>query len=248
MIKKSINNAFFFKKYGFCLYYNKEIKRNISLIKKNFTNNFKSRFKSSQNRNLNIIKRFNGEISINKIFFDKNLLNFIKKLGVKYPVQTGPVVTHYSSNDKTSKSYGLGLHQDWPSMCTSINGVVIWFNINNYNHQHKNNLGLQLYKNFKKNYLFKTLKSKSDINFIPEDIIEKNNLIDCNPKNEVLIMSTFCVHRTIKNKNLKKKYWRLGISTRFDDLKCKKWNRNNYVSAYSTSVNRDLYKKFFYSL
>ncbi len=56
-------------------------------------------------------------------------------------------------------------------------------------------------------------------------------------------MSSFLIHRSYINKKLDGKFWRLGISTRYDDLNCKFWKSNDFISAYKNDVDRSLFKK-----
>jgi hypothetical protein len=56
-------------------------------------------------------------------------------------------------------------------------------------------------------------------------------------------MSLFLPHRTLINHSASAQLWRLGLSTRFNDITCKIWKKNRYQSAYSTQVDRNLYKK-----
>ena len=81
-----------------------------------------------------------------------------------------------------------------------------------------------------------------DFRKIKKNFLDKKKTIKIYPENEVLIMSSFLPHRTTVDYRSHKSYWRLGISTRYDDLKCKIWKKNNFISAYSTVVDRKLIK------
>lgn len=228
-----------FEKYGYCFYSSDDIKKKLEKLEKNFEQNYKKKFKKNNiKNNLNLIKRFAGDPSVISICFDTDLLKFLKKIKL-LPVQTGPIVTHYTSNDGISNSFGLPYHQDFPSMATSIKGCIVWFNINNF--KNKNVHGLEIIPcNEKKIYNGKL--NQNGTFEITNKFLRKRKSIKIFPTKEILIMSTFLPHRTFVNKKMSSDYWRLGLSVRFDDLNCKFWRSNNFISAYNTSVNRNLFK------
>ena len=51
---------------------------------------------------------------------------------------------------------------------------------------------------------------------------------------EILVMSTFLMHKTMRNKKINPKFWRLGISIRVDDFSDVFW-KNNYYCSYEFS-------------
>ena len=202
---------------GYCLFKSKEISKKIIKCKKNYNLNYKSFFsKSNIAKNLNLLKRFAGDMSVYDILYDKRLLEFLNFLNLKYPVQTGPILSHYVSTNSISKSFGLPFHQDYTSMCTSLNGCIVWFNINNF--KKKKIHGIEIFPYNKKKIIKGKVNNKGvlKINFL-----DKKKTIKIYPENEVLIMSSFLPHRTIIDYTSPKSYWRLGISTRYDDL----WHR-----------------------
>lgn len=227
-----------FLKDGYCLFGSREISQKIITCKKNFNKNYKNFFnKSNRFKNLNLLKRFSGDISVYNVLYDPKLLKFLNSLSLKYPVQTGPILTHYVSTNYISKSFGQPFHQDYTSMCTSLNGCILWFNINNFNK--KKIHGVEIFPYNKK----KVIKGKfNKTGVLKINILNKKKTIKIYPENEVLIMSSFLPHKTTIDYKSSKSFWRLGVSTRFDDLKCKTWKKNNFISAYSTVVDRNLIK------
>lgn len=55
---------------------------------------------------------------------------------------------------------------------------------------------------------------------------------------QVLFMSPFLVHRTRTSPSSD---WKLSLSCRFDDFDCREWERRSFVSAYRTTVDRQVY-------
>lgn len=231
-----------YKKFGYCFYSNLEIKKKIINCKKKFLNNYIKLYKnSSRKKKLNIIKIFSGDPSISEVLHDKNLLDFLKKLKVDVPTQTSPIITHYTSKDNISKSFGLPFHQDYTSMASSLDSVIVWFNINNYSN--KKIHGIKVAKYNKKKIIKGRLNKKKGVYEIPEKSLNKNLFEVVFPLYEVLVMSTFLPHSTYIDHGANKNFWRLGLSTRYDNLNCSFWNKNEYISAYKNIVDRKLIKK-----
>ena len=234
-------NILTYKENGFCFFSNTNIEKKIATCKKIFEKYYLKNLKYSKIKTkINLIKRFTGDPSIQSIFYDYDLQEFIKKLGIKHPIQTGPVVSHYTSKDKISNSKGLPLHQDFPSVSTSPVGCIDFFNINNFKTQKIH--GLEVCPTKEKKILPITLNSKG-IAEISEKYLRNKKFIKLYPRNKLLIMSLFLPHRTLINHSASAQLWRLGLSTRFNDITCKIWKKNRYQSAYSNQVDRNLYKK-----
>lgn len=241
MTKLYKNNIKFFHKYGFCIYSSPNIEKKIKFCKKNYQKFYLKKFVNKNDRRTkNICKNFSRDLSIADIYSDKKFINFLKKINISKPIRTSPFFTHLITYNKISKSQFLPFHQDWPSLATSMDGVVAWFNFSN---EKNNNLnGLEFVSTFKK----RILKGKVKNNYytISESELKNMETIKILPKNGILIFSTFLPHRTIPLiKKGNKNFWRMGISTRFDNLNCKFWNKNHFVNAYSNFVARNIYKK-----
>tara|TARA_A100001011_G_C14202973_1_gene796512 strand:+ start:589 stop:1308 length:720 start_codon:yes stop_codon:yes gene_type:complete len=236
---KSIKYNFFEK--GYVRISSKGIKSDLIEIKKIFKNKFLKKFNTKlHNNNLNLITRFAGEPLIYKIINSAKLKKTINLLGIKEPVLTGPIVTHYTSNNDTSRSHGLDYHYDWNSMATSTKGIIVWFNINNF--IKNNQFGLEV---LEKSHNYFSNNSKNLFKNINLDKMKNTfKKINLSVDDELLIMSTFLMHKTVRNNKINPNYWRLGISIRVDDLSDSIWKKNNYCSAYGNSVDRELYKKY----
>ena len=234
-----INNSKFFNNFGYCLFRSKSLKKKIKICKKIFLRDYVNNFAHlKREAKLSLIKKFSGEPSVVDIFYSKDLHKFLKKLEIDHIVQTGPIVTHYSSNNSISKSFGLPFHQDFPSMCTSLNGLIVWFNFNNQGK--RKNLGIEVSTINQKKLIKGKISKKGTYEISEKDLLnEKFQTFFLN--NDLLIMSSFTPHRTFIRNKMNKSDWRLGLSTRFDDLNCKFWKNNEFKSAYSNFVDRKLY-------
>ena len=206
------------------------------ILRERFLSRHASRFKSDPTRNRNIIKLFAEDIDVKRFFcgsnFDEILRNY---LGIKEPIQTGPIVTHYTANDLTGGNYGLPYHQDWPSMGTSSKGVIAWTSITDATIDAP---GLSILPGSHLNGLWPG--EQTDTGYVlSEQKFDSALDVEVNT-GQILLMSPYLVHKTRMASSGGK--WKLSLSCRFDDLACPAWNQRNYISAYRTVVDRSTYK------
>ena len=165
------------------------------------------------------------------------MIDLYKEVGLSNPILSGPCVTHYTSNNLIGNSFGLPYHQDYPSMASSINSIIIWFNLYDSSpDEHSievvtgsHNQGIISGKHTSYGYVVNETKYP-------------NSKILTIPSGSILVMSSFLLHRTHINNttNLHK----MSLSKRIDDLNCVVWKRNKYINAYSTEVDRKLFEKY----
>ena len=61
-------------------------------------------------------------------------------------------------------------------------------------------------------------------------------------KGQSLFMSAWLAHKTYVNERCSPHDFKLSLSLRFDDLEEDSWSQRDFVCAYETSVNRELWK------
>ena len=201
-----------------------------------FLSRFLPRFESDPIRNRNIIKLFAEELNVKRFFCGLDIDGILRdNLGMVEPVQTGPIVTHYTANDLTGGNYGLPYHQDWPSMGTSTKGVIAWVSITD---SKQDSAGVTVVPG---SQLFGLWPGEqTDMGYVVhKQAFDK--ALDVEVRlGQILLMSPWLVHKTRYAKS--GSGWKLSLSCRFDDVNCPEWNRRNYISAYRTSVDRRAYK------
>lgn len=206
------------------------------MLRDRFLSSYVSRFKTDPARNRNIIKLFAEDIDVKRFFCGLELNETLRNyLEMKEPVQTGPIVTHYTANDLTGGNYGLPYHQDWPSMGTSSKGVIAWTPVTDAT---LDKPGLSILPG---SHLTGLLPGEqTDIGYV---LTEQNfdNVLDIEVyAGQVLLMSPYLVHKT--RLATSEGEWKISLSCRFDDLSCPEWDQRDYISAYRTVVNRSAYK------
>jgi len=154
----------------------------------------------------NIIKLFNehedifkncgkliqtGLIPLYQLASDSELISYIKELGVKFPnMCTRPVL--FFNHPKLAKEevyYKTPNHQDWPSMESSLNSLVIWVPLVNVN---KENGSIIIYPGSHKNGVlpFKTNGGFAQVEYKGESIQPELEVGD------IVIFSTMLVHKS----------------------------------------------------
>lgn len=223
-----------FKKYGYCVL---DVGfKNIDSIAKLFEAEYRAKFKEDIKFNRNLLKCFANEPIIRRLFLRDELFQILKSLEIRHPLYTGPIVTHYTSLDQTGGGYGLDLHQDWPSMATSDNGVICWIslfdtNINTHgitvvpgSHAGGSLPGVQTELGYVVHEKFSGIKKNLEIK-----------------KGSFLLMHPWLVHATYVNQSCDIDSYKLSISTRFDDFECAQWEKRGFRNAYSAYVDRKMW-------
>lgn len=231
---KIVSGDFF--KQGFAVVETRAGRAQMRMLRERFSSRYTPRFQNDPVRNRNIIKLFAEDIDVKRFFCGPDFDEIFKDyLSMAEPVQTGPVVTHYTANDLTGGNYGLPYHQDWPSMGTSAKGVIAWVSITDAKADAP---GLTILPCSHLSGLWPG--EQTDTGYVLSEQAFDNALDVEVDAGQILLMSPYLVHKT---RMPTKDTWKLSLSCRFDDLSCQQWNRRNYVSAYRTTVDRSTYEK-----
>lgn len=219
--------------YGYCIVDNSA--SDISNIANLFENEYISKFTNQENFNRNLLKCFVNEPLVKKLFLEKILHETLRNLQIEHPIFTGPIVSHYTSHNLTGKGFGLKLHQDWPSMATSDNGVICWVSLSDIN---ENTHGITVIPGSHVNGCQPGEQTNSG--YIVEDNF-KNKINLGIKKGSYLLMHPWLVHATYVNPECKNFEFKLSISARFDDFKCAQWANRSYRCAYTQIVDREMW-------
>ncbi|MFN3237965.1 MAG: phytanoyl-CoA dioxygenase family protein [Pseudomonadales bacterium] len=199
------------------------------------------RFDDSVTHNRSLVKALAGDIIVNRLFFSDTVTACLHELGLKAPVQLGPVATHYTSNNKTGNEYGLALHQDYPSMASSLNSIVIWISLFEAG-QHAHSM--EVFPGSHSSGLLPGKQTETGYIIDPEvtDSLGVTKIIDTS-EGEMVMFSPFLAHKTYVNSECGHEAYKLSLSTRFSDIADAHWEENEFCNAYQTVVDRSLYKK-----
>ena len=226
-----------YDKDGYSILRNKKLSLEIKNIKEEFKF-FHSKFDKDASKNRNILKRFSDTFKVSNIFSNEIMYLILKTfINIKNPIFCGPVVSHYTSNDKTGSSYGLPFHQDYPSMASSKNSCIIWFCLEDCSTK---NHSIAVIPGLHKNGLLPGDQNDGGyvLNLLEKDK-EKEKILDI-IAGDILIMSSFLPHKTYVNKMTKN--FKLSFSRRIDDFENQDWAHRKFVNAYKTIVDRQLFR------
>ena len=224
-----------YKRDGFQILSLPKIIDDVAALKSDFQHRYFDRFSKDPELNRNIIKRFADCPGVSRIFDNVELLERISEAaGIDSPVFCGPIVTHYTSDDLTGSSYALPFHQDYPSMASSKNSVIVWTSITPSGPETH---GVEICKSEDP---FKLVDgSQTDHGYVvhKQEYHHSELVIPSISPGEVLIMSPYLIHRTYLNENFAG--WKLSLSRRLDDFDDQSWATKKYGNAYLNIVDRN---------
>ncbi|WP_244491193.1 phytanoyl-CoA dioxygenase family protein [Paramesorhizobium deserti] len=221
---------------GFVIVKLQSLIQQTTVLREQFEASFQRRFTDDVNRNRNLLKRFAELPGTARLFLHPDIEIMVRELGVVEPVFCGPIVTHYTSHDVTGNSFGLPFHQDWPSMGSSRNSMVVWFSLTDAGAD---------------SHSLVVLPGRHMEGLLPGRHTERGYVLDPIDKvgeilqiraGEMLIMSAFLPHKTFVNPHYEG--WKMSLSRRFDDLSNREWADRGFANAYGTSVDRELYRSW----
>lgn len=187
-------------------------------------------------RNRTVIKRFGDSFEVARIFASPQFEAVCQSVGVKRPVFCGPTVTHYTSTNETGNAFGLPFHQDWPSMASADNALILWTSITDCGPASH---GMEVVPGSHRQGLLPGLVEAHGYVLVDQEFTGQHVLET--KLGDVVLMSPFLAHRTFVNPAYRG--WKLSLSRRVDDLECPAWKRRGYRNAYSTNVDRALYQQ-----
>jgi hypothetical protein len=228
---------YFFQKNGFVVARSEKIRKLVTKLKLEFESSFQCLFGNDSKANRNLIRRFADSVLASRLFASSELIGLAQQIGLRYPIFCGPPVSHYTHYDHTGNSYGLPWHQDFPSMASSSNSIIVWVSINDCSSQtHSIEVAPELHRNG----ILPGVQSESGY-ILSEQAFPNSHILSI-PAGDILLFSPFLPHRTFVNPNSKS--YKLSLSRRFDDLSCKEWHKKGFDNAYRVTVDRSLYTKF----
>ena len=163
----------------------------------NFNENLKTLFKNHFQVFIDCGKQIQHLISLHKLSLDDKILTLINTLGLEKPnISTRPVLYFNHSDLAKEKSYHtVDAHQDWRSMQSSLDSLVIWIPLMNID---KSLGALQI---IPKSHLFglKTNEVVNGFGMVDSDIYD-NQFIDVEVnQGDILVFSSFLIHRSGNN-------------------------------------------------
>jgi hypothetical protein len=180
------------------------------------------------------------KLDIYQLLHDPRITGFLfDKFGWRDIFVSGGQVAHIMAHElKIPEGYfGLGAHQDFPSVQGSLDGVVVWLPLVRVD---RDNFPLELIPGSHKCGLLPTVDSGSaSWGLRPEQYHEEDFIPAEVDVGDVVFMSMFAVHRSSHNGTPGQ--CRLALSTRFDNADETTFIERCYPSAYQRNVHRAQY-------
>lgn len=214
--------------------------------KLNLNNNWSNIFltlKELHSSNIDEYKKVVGSLyrnyEVQKISNSTKIINFLKTfLNFENIFLPGGNVVHIMANElKIPNGYfGIGSHQDYPSVQGSLNGIVSWFPLMEVN---SNSFPLLIIPNSHLKGLLPTKKDKKGQCIIENTIFSESDFkaIEMKPT-DLILMSVFTVHKSSLSGDKNK--LRIALSSRYCDGSETTFIQRCFPSAYQRTVHRDL--------
>jgi hypothetical protein len=180
------------------------------------------------------------KLDIYQLLHDPRITGFLSdKFGWRDIFVPGGQVAHIMAHElKIPDGYfGLGAHQDFPSVQGSLDGVVVWLPLVRVD---RDNFPLELIPgSHKRGLLPMDGCGSASWQLRPDQYCEQDFMSAEVDVGDVVFMSMFTVHRSAVNGTPGR--YRLAVSTRFDNGGEATFIERCYPSAYQRSVHRDQY-------
>ena len=197
-------------------------------------------FRADLERYIKVIKSLSNLKEVYELFFSNQVANLLEQIGISHSIiSTGPVL-HIMSRDLKIPNgyYGLPPHQDYPSMCGSIDAPILWIPLVNIN---KDLYPLELIPQSHNKGIFPG-KISENCYEIDQLCYQESDFVEVEvEKGDIVIMSPFTIHRSgIHGKN---NTVRISCSMRFDNIEEKNFIKRAYPTAYKRTIDRDMFQR-----
>jgi len=206
----------------------------------NFNENLKTLFKNHFQVFIDCGKQIQHLISLHKLSLDDKILTLINSLGIEKPnISTRPVLYFNHPDLAKEKSYHtVDAHQDWRSMQSSLDSLVIWVPLTNID---KSLGALQI---IPKSHLFglKTNEVVNGFGMVDTDIYD-DEFIDVEVKQgDILVFSSFLIHRSGNNSSGQPRW---SCHFRYNNLKESTFIKRGFPHNYIYKPESELITKNF---
>lgn len=180
------------------------------------------------------------KLDIYQLLHDPRITGFLSdKFGWRDIFVSGGQVAHIMAHELRIPDgyFGLGAHQDFPSVQGSLDGVVVWLPLVRVD---RDNFPLELIPGSHKHGLL-LMKGEGSASWeVKPDQYHEADFISAEVDvGDVVFMSMFTLHRSSENGTPGQ--YRLALSTRFDNADEATFIDRCYPSAYQRSVHRAQY-------
>ena len=220
-----------FKRTGYVIVTNPSLGPFVNKLRTIFLEMFYSQFSSNVRRNSNILKRFGDHPSTREFFSNSIFLDVLSEIGIKSPNFCGPILNNFTGNQFNMGNYGLDWHQDWPSMGSSKNSVVLWMDLFSKDGGHH---GLEVSTD---PFLKRKLRGRQNNQGYMVEQPFNSRVLNLQP-DQFLIFSSFLVHRTHVAKG--SAHPKLSLSVRIDDFADAEWADREFESLYRNNSSAPL--------
>ena len=187
---------------------------------------------NSVNAYLNAVRLISKSIATHQLFTSRAIRFAMADLGIEAPVFNTSPACHVMADDLKIPGgyYGIGAHQDYPALQSSLDAVVLWapffdVTLENYPVEVVPGSHLQGLLPAKPGEHISDVDD-SGMEFVPVPV----------SRGDVLLFSVFTVHRT----RLPGTGFRIAVSHRYENAAEPTWMERDYSSAQSRVIKREV--------
>lgn len=207
-------------------------------------NNLIGLYQYNQDIYISTLKVISKLKSVYDILLSFNILKICNLLSIEMPMFHSSPVFHILSNKlKIKDGYqGIGVHQDWPSLQTSLNTITVWIPLMDID---KTLFPIDV---IPKSHLFGLCKGKPSTHLyeINENTYKNHEFISLEVnQGGAIFMSNFLLHKTgMTNTD----QLRMAISWRYEDALEPSFAERNFPFAQTRIIKRELFIEDFPSV
>lgn len=198
-------------------------------------------FKKNSDLYIQTMRTFSKSMTLQSLFVKDEIKQILSALEISIPIQSTQPVTHITSKELLldKKKIGIEAHQDWPSIQGSLDSLIVWVPFTKIDQDH---YPIQILPcSHLKGLRRSTIKEDGSIIALTKK--ENNNILDvvCE-QGDVVIFSTFTIHRTKFYDDEKNGKFRFSVSSRFDNAIEETFINRKFPCAYKRTVERKISK------
>ncbi|NDF12333.1 MAG: hypothetical protein EB060_05935 [Proteobacteria bacterium] len=188
---------------------------------------------------LGVLRHIGKLLSVQEMMCHQKIQEMVKNLGVELPSMPTNTVVHVMSDElKIPGGYfGVGTHQDWPSIQGSLDSVVIWAPLMDV----AENFPLQIIPKSHLKGLWDGVNT-AHAREIPKSAYKESDFVSVEmDRGDVIFFSVFTVHRSgMQHKGKDCTGLRIGCNFRYDNCTDPTFAERNFYCAYKRTVEREL--------
>jgi hypothetical protein len=180
-------------------------------------------------------------VSVQRLALSTEILGLVRALGLPLQTMPTPPVVHVMGETLKVPGgyYGIGAHQDWPSIQGALDGIVVWAPLVDVDDQR---FPVEVIPASHRKGLWAGTPSPTAFDIDPALYRDEDFIRVPARRGDALLFTTFTVHRTALRGS---RGFRIAISLRYENATEPTFVERGYPCAYTRTVARGLFVEGF---